>query len=72
MCDGIVRDFLRALDECDSAEAFYLAQEMTRMIQKNKYGLFHDKEGDLTSLGQLCAQMFEMLFVYGFMKKGGD
>lgn len=70
--DGIVKDFLKTLKECDSAEAFFLVQEISRVIQKNKYNLFCDKEGDLTSLGQISAQMFEMLFVYGVMKKGGD
>lgn len=70
--DGIIRDFLKTLKECDSAEAFYLAQEITRAIRKNKYRLFCDREGNLTTLGHLNSQIFEMLFVYGVMKKGGD
>jgi len=70
--DGIIRDFLKTLKECDPAWAFYLAQEIRRAIEKNRYALFRDKEGNLTPLGQLNAQIFEVLFVFGVMKKGGE
>ena len=74
MKDGIIEDFLNTLNECDSTDAFYLAQEITRTIEKNKFGLFRDEKGNLTSLGKLDAQIFEMLFVYGYLKKekGGE
>ena len=68
--DGIIKDFLKTLNECDSTDAFYLAQEITRTIEKNRFGLFRDKKGNLTSLGKLDAGIFEMLFVYGYLKKG--
>ena len=69
--NGVQADFFKALKDCDSAEAYYLAQQITRTIDKNKFNLYFDKNGDLTSLGELAAALFETIFVYGVLKKEG-
>ena len=67
--NGIQDDFFKALRDCTSAEAYYLAQQITRAINKNKYKLYVDKNGELTSLGELAASLFETIYVYGVLKK---
>lgn len=49
---AIVSDLLKTLHEADPAEATFVAQSLMRMIEKNKYRVFTDR-----NFSSLCAEM---------------
>lgn len=71
--DNVMKDLLQDLHKADSTEIGFLCQQISKQMEKNRYKLFFDRQGDLTSLGEIVAQIHELLFVHGVLKlKGGE
>ena len=61
-------DLKKSLLDMDRVEAGFLAQQISRIMEKNKYKLLIDRNGELTSLGEIVAQIYELVFAYGVLK----
>lgn len=71
--DNVVKDLLHDLHKGDSNEIRFLCQQISKQMQKNRYKLFFDRQGELTSLGEIVAQIHELLLVHGVLKlRGGE
>lgn len=68
--NNLTRDFICTLRNLDSATAYFLCQQISRMMEKNKYGLFFDRNKELTDLGEVLAGIFELILVYGVLSTG--
>lgn len=68
----MLEDIKKSLLEMDKVEAGFLAQQISRIMDKNKYKLLANRDGTLTSLGEVVAQIFELVFVFGVLKLDYD
>ena len=68
----MLEDIKKSLLEMDKVEARFLGQQISRILEKNKYKLLIDRNGELTSLGGIVAQIFELVFVFGVLKLDYD
>ena len=66
--DNITFDLLKTLHECDPVEALFLARKINRELAKNKYYVYFNRDGTLTSVGEIAARLYELLYVHGVMK----
>lgn len=68
----MLEDIKKSLLEMDKIEAGFLAQQISKIMDKNRYKLLVNRDGTLTSLGEVVAQIFELVFVFGVLKLDYD
>lgn len=68
MGDGLIMDFVKTLREMDPIYPGFLCRKISRMMEKNKFGIFYDRNDELTEIGEVVAGLYELLFVHGVLK----
>lgn len=72
--DNILYDLRQTLRESSREECYFLAGRISKAMEKNRFGLFWDRDGEMTKLGEIMGGIFELILVHGVMKwqPGGE
>lgn len=72
MMDCVLADLRQTLQAADRESCYFLCQKISRMMERNRFGLFWTREDELTRLGEVLAGIFEAVLVCGVWKLRRD